>query len=74
MEDNKSELQNIIGDKLLTKVGDDIKEIPFAEWHAKFSPKGEYICFYFGAHWAPPCRIFTTQLNDTLYKEVNKDG
>ena len=69
-----SDLQTLIGDKLLINEGEGNKSITYADWHAKFSPKGEYICFYFGAHWAPPCRIFTTQLAEKLYTECNKDG
>ena len=35
--------------------------------------KATYYGIYFGAHWAPPCRLFTTTLGD-FYKEVNKDS
>ena len=28
---------------------------------------------YFGAHWAPPCRLFTTNLVEA-YKEINKEA
>ena len=30
----------------------------------------KYIGLYFGAHWAPPCRLFTTSLS-TFYTEIN---
>jgi hypothetical protein len=30
----------------------------------------EFYGIYFGAHWAPPCRLFTPALSD-FYKSVN---
>ena len=33
----------------------------------------QFVGIYFGAHWAPPCRRFTSQLK-TIYEEINKDG
>ena len=33
----------------------------------------KYIGIYFGAHWAPPCRLFTTTLTE-WYNSINKDG
>ena len=36
-----------------------------------FLPHGRFICFYFGAHWAPPSRLFTTNLATRFYNEVN---
>ena len=33
----------------------------------------QFIGIYFGAHWAPPCRRFTTTLKQ-IYEEINKDG
>ena len=30
----------------------------------------DFICIYFGAHWAPPCRLFTPTLAD-FYTKVN---
>ena len=35
--------------------------------------KATYYGIYFGAHWAPPCRLFTTTLSE-FYKDVNKDA
>lgn len=32
------------------------------------------MCFYFGAHWAPPSRIFTTTLIEKFYNVVNEGG
>ena len=31
-----------------------------------------FIAIYFGAHWAPPCRLFTTTLSE-FYSKINKD-
>ena len=33
----------------------------------------EFVGVYFGAHWAPPCRLFNTKLSD-MYKKVTADG
>ena len=33
--------------------------------------KATYYGIYYGAHWAPPCRLFTTVLTE-FYDEVNK--
>ena len=32
----------------------------------------KFIAIYFGAHWAPPCRLFTKTLTE-FYGETNKD-
>ena len=63
MEGN-SELKNLLGEKMLTNDGEKITEITFNDWYTKFQAKGQYVCFYFGAHWAPPSRIFTKSLNE----------
>lgn len=31
----------------------------------------EFMAIYFGAHWAPPCRMFTLALSD-FYSKINK--
>ena len=72
MEAN-SDLKSIIGDTLLKCKDGKIETVSFEDWQKEFA-KGEYLCFYFGAHWAPPCRIFTTQLNETLYSKVNTEA
>ena len=33
----------------------------------------KYVGIYFGAHWAPPCRLFTGQLK-TFYETANAGG
>ena len=30
----------------------------------------KFVGIYFGAHWAPPCRLFTQNLTEA-YKEIN---
>lgn len=62
MDGGSADLKNLIGDKVLKHDGKNITEQTFEEWYAKFSKDGQYVCFYFGAHWAPPCRIFTKSL------------
>ena len=51
-----------------------IDEISFADWFATFEEKGEFLCLYFGAHWAPPSRLFTQNLEQTFYNLVNAEG
>jgi len=33
----------------------------------------QFVCFYFSAHWCPPCRHFTPILKD-FYEEVSDSG
>ena len=33
----------------------------------------KFVAIYFGAHWAPPCRLFTKTLTD-FYKQTNENG
>ncbi len=33
----------------------------------------DFIGIYFGAHWAPPCRLFTPALAE-FYNSLNRDG
>ena len=33
----------------------------------------DIVCFYFSAHWCPPCRAFTPELAE-IYTSVNGDG
>ena len=37
----------------------------------EITEKHKFVALYFGAHWAPPSRIFTETLLN-FYKEVNK--
>tara|TARA_B110000285_G_C14901449_1_gene503483 strand:+ start:118 stop:297 length:180 start_codon:yes stop_codon:yes gene_type:complete len=57
-----TKLQEILGDSFIKATSnkkDNFEEITFDEWHKRFEPKGEFICLYFSAHWAPPCRLFS---------------
>ena len=55
----------IFGEEVFKKVGE--KEKTEAVLNAS-----EFIGIYFGAHWAPPCRLFTTNLEE-IYNEINKE-
>ena len=64
MED-QSQLNQLLGNYLQQ---DADTTIEFNEFKAGFS--GKFVGFYFGAHWAPPSRLFTRTL-ETFYNEVN---
>ena len=69
-----NKLQEILGDKLI-KVNDGaIANVDFNTFYNEFSAKGEYVALYFGAHWAPPSRLFTTTLKDKFYNKLNEDA
>ena len=60
-------METIVGAKpLINSAGDEIKV-------ADLSAEPKFIGIYFGAHWAPPCRKFTTKLAE-VYEELNKGG
>lgn len=40
---------------------------------AEVMKASDFVGIYFGAHWAPPCRLFTPQLKD-FYNKINGDG
>mgnify|MGYP000557003405 FL=1 len=71
METNK--LQEILGDKLIKVEGGAISTVEFSAFNTGFAAKGEYVALYFGAHWAPPSRLFTTTLKDKFYTKLNED-
>ena len=58
-------MDKVVGDELLKGVSD----APTVELMANI----QFVGIYFGAHWAPPCRRFTSTLK-TIYEEINKDG
>ena len=60
-------MESILGAAPLTNAKNE--EVKITELTAE--PK--FIGLYFGAHWAPPCRKFTTKLTE-VYNELNKDG
>lgn len=54
------------GNSLLRRSGDMVS--------AEVALEGKkIICYYFSAHWCPPCRIFTPLLKD-WYNEVTEKG
>ena len=74
MENPNKALQDIIGDGILKSDKKEIKQVTYNEFMNGFEAKGEFICFYFGAHWAPPCRLFTSNLETRLYEVLNEGG
>ena len=77
MESNNP-LQGLIGDKLLVRQGEEgnhsIAEIPFDEFYQnQIAGKCDFLCFYYGAHWAPPSRLFTQTLIEKFYSVVNSE-
>ncbi|XP_066920441.1 nucleoredoxin-like [Clytia hemisphaerica] len=56
----------IKGKKFLTQKGEQIAAEKVLKDH-------KIICFYFSAHWCPPCRGFTPVLKD-FYQEVGNEG
>ena len=58
-------MESIVGPELISREN-KIKT-------AELCTNPKFVGIYFGAHWAPPCRKFTTNL-DKVYKELNKDS
>ena len=58
-------MQNIVGSEL--RQGSKTVNQQDALAQAKFK------AIYFGAHWAPPCRLFTKTLTD-FYNNSNQNG
>ena len=71
VKENKA-LEEIIGDIHLTNNGEHISKIDFKTLNAEFATSGRFVCLYFGAHWAPPSRLFTTNLSK-FYTEMNNN-
>ena len=69
--EGQSKLQEIIGDSVIRVEDGAIKKQTFSEFKSGFT--GEFIAFYFGAHWAPPSRLFTNNLTD-FYHHANKES
>ena len=68
-----NKIQEILGDKLIKVEGGNITPVDFNTFYGTFSAKGEYLCLYFGAHWAPPSRLFTSALKEKFYEAIEKD-
>ena len=71
--ESTNKLQEILGDKLIKVENNNIVNVDFNAFFNAYTGKGEYLCLYFGAHWAPPSRLFTTMLKDKFYDVINKE-
>ena len=65
-------IKELVGDTLLKVNGDKIDQVTYDAFSTSTS-SAQFICFYFGAHWAPPSRLFTENLKSKVYDEVNKE-
>ena len=61
-------LLELLGDSILVIKNDQIENISYNDFRNQF--KGEFVGFYFGAHWAPPSRLFTSNLKQ-FYQDTN---
>ena len=68
MEDNQ--IKQLVGDNLVVVRNDSLEMVQFNEVNIDVLQKAKLVCFYFGAKWAPPCRLFTQSLKD-FYDAVN---
>ena len=65
-----------IQNELVKQIGEHIRHGQNADSEVETTQAvkdSKFIGVYFGAHWAPPCRKFTTSLQKN-YEEANKDG
>ena len=62
-----NEVAELLGQKL---VKGDGSEVDFNTWYGAFKGEGKYIGLYYGAHWAPPSRLFTRNLKEKFYDPV----
>merc|ERR1712054_621392 len=62
-----NEVAELLGAKL---VKGDGTETDFNQWYGEFKGTGKYIGLYYGAHWAPPSRLFTRNLKEKFYDPV----
>ena len=68
MESNSSTAASLLGDKM---VNPDNSEFQVADWYSQAESKGlKYIGLYYGAHWAPPSRLYTTNLKEKFWDPV----
>eukprot|EP00356_Strombidium_inclinatum_P002868 CAMPEP_0170480826 /NCGR_PEP_ID=MMETSP0208-20121228/1511_1 /TAXON_ID=197538 /ORGANISM="Strombidium inclinatum, Strain S3" /LENGTH=177 /DNA_ID=CAMNT_0010753427 /DNA_START=14 /DNA_END=545 /DNA_ORIENTATION=- len=70
--DGSTKALELIGKEVLIRDGDSYKTVTFDEFKAQLPASVEFIGFYFGAHWAPPSRVFTTNLHKDFYSIVNE--
>ena len=65
--DPSTEISELIGQKLMKSDG---SEVDFSTWYSAFSGKAKYIGLFYGAHWAPPSRLFCKNLKEKFYDVV----
>ena len=65
-----NEVAELLGQKL---VKGDGNETDFNGWYSEFKKEGKYIGLYYGAHWAPPSRLFTRNLKEKFYDPIKGD-
>ena len=63
-------VQDLLGAKL---VKGDGTSVDFNSWYGAFQGKAKYIGLYYGAHWAPPSRLYTTNLKEKFYDVIKAD-
>ena len=64
-------IPDLLGQKL---VKPDNSELEVAAWFdGTIKDKAKYIGLYYGAHWAPPSRLYTTNLEKNFYSVVKAD-
>merc|ERR1712147_343666 len=66
-----NEVAELLGAKL---VKGDGTETDFNQWYGEFKGEGKYIGLYYGAHWAPPSRLFTRNLKEKFYDPIKGDA
>ena len=68
MEASNTTAAALLGDKM---VNPDNSEFAVGDWYATAEGKGlKYIGLYYGAHWAPPSRLYTTNLKEKFWEPV----
>ena len=60
-------IKDLVGQTVLVNDGETIKQVHYEDFKASTINNCEFLLFYFGAHWAPPCRLFTSTLNENFY-------
>ena len=63
-------IPELVGDHVMKVTNDEIEQKEFAPIFEENKDSTEFYLLYFGAHWAPPCRLFLTTL-EKWYNKVN---
>ena len=67
----QNEVRELLGTKL---VKPDNSDVDVSTWLGAFQGKATYIGLYYGAHWAPPSRLYTTNLQEKFYKLMKESA